>query len=119
MSLTDVTLLDLLTMLLLAGGGFFVFVGGIGAIRMPDLFTRMHAASLTDTMGSVLILVALMLQAGFSLITLKLLAILIFLVFTSPVSSYALANAATLAGLLPKGTGLDHKASVQSGEETP
>ena len=119
MSLAGFSLLDVMTALLLAGGGFFVFVGGIGAIRMPDLFTRMHAASLTDTLCSSLILVGLMLQAGFSLITLKLIAILVFLVFTSPVSGYALANAATLAGLLPKGTGLDSKASVDPEENTP
>jgi len=88
------TAIDWLSAIMLSLGGFFVFTGGVGPIRMPNLFTRMHASSLTDTLGSLLILGALMLQVGFSLITLKLGAILIFLVFTSPVSAYALANAA-------------------------
>ena len=93
--------LDWLCAAMGVGGGFFVLVGGIGALRMPDLFTRMHAASLTDTLGSLLILSALMLQYGLSLATLKLAAVTIFLLFTSPVASYALANAAVLSGHRP------------------
>ena len=96
------TALDWVTAVLLAGGGFFVLVGGIGAVRLPDLYTRMHATSLTDTLGSILILVALMLQGGFSLVTLKLCAVAAFLLFTSPVASYALGNAAWLSGHAPK-----------------
>lgn len=96
------TVVDWLSFALLLGGGFFVFVGGLGAIRMPDLYTRMHASSLTDTLGSLLIISALVLQAGFSLITLKLFAILVFLLLTSPVSAYALANAALLSGHKPQ-----------------
>lgn len=93
--------LDWISAVLATGGGFFVLVGGIGALRMPDLYTRMHASSLTDTLGSMLILGALMLQGGASLATLKLAAIAIFLLFTSPVSSYALGNAALLSGHQP------------------
>lgn len=95
------TALQWVTAVLAAGGGFFVLVGGIGALRMPDLYTRMHASSLTDTLGSLLILSSLMLQYGLSLATLKLCAIAIFLLFTSPVSSYALGNAALLSGHQP------------------
>lgn len=93
--------LDTFTLVLLLVGGFFVIVGGIGALRMPDLYTRMHATSLTDTMGSLCILTGLMLQAPLGLITLKLAAIGLFLIFTSPVSAYALANAALLSGHEP------------------
>lgn len=104
------TALEWVTTILAAAGGFFVLVGGIGALRMPDLYTRMHASSLTDTLGSLLILSSLMLQYGLSLATLKLCAIAIFLLFTSPVASYALGNAALLSGHKPllsgaKGTG--------------
>lgn len=95
------TALDVLVATMLAGGGFFVFVGGVGAIRMPDLYTRLHATSLTDTLGSILILTALMLHAGLSLVTLKLGAVLLFLLLTSPTAAYALANAALLAGHRP------------------
>ncbi len=85
---------DYLSGALLILGSFFVVTGGIGVLRMPDVFTRMHAAGLTDTMGSFFILTGLMLQAGFSGVTLRLFLVLAFLWFTSPVSTHALAKAA-------------------------
>jgi multicomponent Na+:H+ antiporter subunit G len=95
------TLIDILSWVLLTLGGISVLIGGIGALRMPDLYTRMHAASVTDSMGATLVLVGIMLQAGWSLATIKLIAILLFLLFTSPTSSNALASAALLAGTRP------------------
>jgi multicomponent Na+:H+ antiporter subunit G len=95
------TLIDILSWVLLTLGGISVLIGGIGALRMPDLYTRMHAASVTDSMGAMLVLVGIMLQAGWSLATIKLIAILLFLLFTSPTSSNALASAALLAGTRP------------------
>ena len=94
-------LLDTLSWVLLTLGGLSVLVGGIGALRMPDLYTRMHAASVTDSLGAILVLVGIMLQAGWSLATIKLIAILMFLLLTSPTSSNALASAALLAGTRP------------------
>jgi len=94
-------LLDIVSWVLLAAGGAFVLVGGIGALRMPNLYTRMHAASVTDTMGAVLVIAGVMVQAGLTLATIKLAAILLFLLITSPTSSYALASAAMLAGIKP------------------
>ena len=87
---------------MLTAGGLFVFIGGLGALRMPNLYTRMHAASLTDTMAAVLILGGIMLQAGATLATIKLAAILLFLLLTSPTASNALASAAILSGLKPE-----------------
>ena len=95
------TLLDILSWVLLTLGGLSVLIGGIGALRMPDLYTRMHAASITDSMGTILVLLGIMLQAGWSLATIKLIAILLFLLLTSPTSSNALASAALLAGTRP------------------
>ena len=92
---------DIISWILLSAGGFFVLVGGIGALRMPNLYTRMHAASVTDTMGAVLVLGGIMVQAGLSLATIKLAAILLFLLITSPTASYALAHSALLAGIKP------------------
>jgi len=89
--------IDVLSWVLLAAGSAFVFIGGLGALRLPNFYTRMHAASLTDGMGTILILVGIMLQAGWSLAAFKLLAILIFLLLTGPTASYALANAALLS----------------------
>ena len=82
-------------------GGIFVFIGGVGALRMPNLYTRIHAASLTDTMGAILIIAGIILQAGASLVAIKLAAILLFLLLTSPTATNALASAALLAGVRP------------------
>ena len=93
--------LDILSWILLVLGGLAVLIGGIGALRMPDLYTRMHAASVTDSLGAILVILGLMLQAGLSLAAFKLAAILLFLLLTSPTSSNALASAALLAGKRP------------------
>ncbi len=95
------TILDVISWILLTAGGVFVLIGGIGALRMPNLYTRMHAASVTDTMGAVLVMTGVMVQAGLTLATIKLAAILLFLLITSPTASYALASAALLAGIKP------------------
>lgn len=89
--------LNLASWALLLSGGFFVVVGGIGALRMPDLYTRMHAASVTDSMAPLLIISGLILQAGLSLNSVKLVAILVFLLLTGPTASNALASAALLS----------------------
>jgi len=93
--------IDILSWIMLTAGGLFVFIGGLGALRMPNLYTRMHAASLTDTMAAVLVLGGIMLQAGATLASIKLAAILLFLLITSPTASNALASAAILSGLQP------------------
>jgi len=92
---------DVLSWVLLLAGSFFAVVGALGVIRMPDLFTRLHAAGVTDTMGVGLILSGLMLQGGVSLVTAKLFLILGFLWFSSPVSTYALARATLASGQEP------------------
>jgi multicomponent Na+:H+ antiporter subunit G len=94
--------LDFASWVLLLTGGAFVFIGGIGALRMPDFYTRMHAASLTDTLGTILVLLGIILQAGVSLAAVKLAAIMVFLLLTCPTAAYALANAARLARLAPE-----------------
>jgi multicomponent Na+:H+ antiporter subunit G len=94
-------IVEWISWLLLALGGFFVLVGGVGALRMPDLYTRMHAISVTETLGTILVLLGLMVMAGWSLASFKLFAIMLFLLFTAPVSSYALANTAMLGGTKP------------------
>ncbi len=94
-------IVDIVSWIALTLGGVFVLIGGIGALRMPDLYTRMHAASVTESLGAILVVAGLSLQAGFTLATIKLIAILLFLLMTSPTSSYALASAALLAGTRP------------------
>ncbi|MEQ8859756.1 MAG: monovalent cation/H(+) antiporter subunit G [Pseudomonadales bacterium] len=94
--------LDLISFAMLTLGGFCVFVGGVGVLRMPDLYTRMHAASVTDTAGMGLVIAGLLLQAGWSLALVKLLTVFVFLYVTSPTAAYALANAALLSGHEPE-----------------
>jgi multicomponent Na+:H+ antiporter subunit G len=95
------TALDLVSWLCLATGGVFSVIGGVGLLRMPSFFTRMHAASLIDTLGAGLILAGLMLQAGFTLITLKLAVVGLLLLFASPTATHALAKAAIARGVDP------------------
>ena len=86
-------------------GGIISLVGGIGLLRMPSFFTRMHAASLIDTLGAGLILAGLMVQAGFTLVSLKLAVIGLLLLFASPTATHALAKAALARGVDPLETG--------------
>lgn len=93
--------IEIISWALIVSGGVFCLIGGIGLIRLPDMFARMHGASLVDTMGIGLILVGLMFQAGFTLVTGKLFLILAFVFFTSPTTTHALARAAINGGLVP------------------
>ena len=86
---------------LLIAGCFFCFAGGVGVIRFPDFFTRMHAAGVSDTIGAGLIIVALMLLSMDLNDVIKLGLILAFILITSPTSSHALAKAAVHAGVMP------------------
>ncbi len=96
-------LIDLLSWALLLLGGFCAIVGGIGMLRLPDFFTRLHAAGVTDTAGAGLILTGLMLQAGLTQVTIKLVLILLLLLICSPTASHALAKAALSDGVKPLG----------------
>jgi multicomponent Na+:H+ antiporter subunit G len=95
-------ILDALSWIFLVCGGLLGVIGGIGIHRFPDFFTRLHAAGTTDTLCAALILLGLGLQAGFTLVSFKLLLVFAFLLFTSPTASHALANAAVHGGLRPQ-----------------
>ena len=92
----------LLSAVFLAAGAFFCLVGGIGLLRMPDFYTRMHAASVTETLGAGFMLIGLMLQAGLTLVAVKLLMIGLLILFASPTATHALAKAALGSGLKPR-----------------
>ena len=94
-------LINLLSWLLLLGGSFFVLVGSLGLIRMPDFYTRNHAASITDTLGAGLLILGLVLQSADLFNTLKLLLIIVFVLISSPTATHALAKAALHSGLPP------------------
>ena len=94
-------LLDLLSWACLMAGVALAIIAGIGLIRLPDLFARMHAAGIGDTLAALLILLGLMLQSGWTLNLAKLALIFFFIFFTSPTSTHALAKAALHGGVQP------------------
>ncbi|MEA3466250.1 MAG: monovalent cation/H(+) antiporter subunit G [Thermodesulfobacteriota bacterium] len=93
--------LDIITVLCLVLGCFLGITGGIGIYRLPDFFTRLHASSVTDSACAFLILFALMLQSGFTLVTVKLCFVLFFLILSSTTATHALAKAAIQRGFQP------------------
>ncbi len=92
---------DALSWACLVAGGVFCVIGAIGLLRMPDFYTRMHAASVTDTLGAGFILLGLMLQSGLTLVAAKLLMVGLLIFFASPTATHALARAAMARGLQP------------------
>jgi multicomponent Na+:H+ antiporter subunit G len=95
--------LDAASWILILAGGAFCIVGAVGMLRMPDFYTRVHAASLTDIVGALAILLGLALQAGAALTAVKLAVIALLLFFTSPAATHALVKAARARGVAPLG----------------
>ena len=83
-------------------GSFFVVCGALGILRMPDIYTRLHSASVIDTTGAGFLILGMILQAGWSLVTIKLLFVLAIFFFTLPVAAHALARAALHEGIEPE-----------------
>jgi multicomponent Na+:H+ antiporter subunit G len=96
-------LLDAASWVLIVAGGLFSVIGAVGMLRMPDFYTRVHAASVTDVVGSFAILLGLVLQAGFTLTALKLAVVALLIFFTSPAATHALVKAALGRGVAPLG----------------
>lgn len=96
------TLVNIVSWIFIVSGSFFAIIGAVGSLRFPDFWSRLHAASITDSAGVILLLIGMMLQAGPGLIAVKLLIILVFLFITGPTSTHAVANAALVSGLKPK-----------------
>ena len=86
--------------LILAGSGFCV-VGALGLVRLKGFYVRTHAASVIDSAGAGLLLAGLILQGGWTLVTVKLVIIGVLIFFTSPTATHALANAALARGMAP------------------
>ncbi len=93
--------IDILSWAMVLAGSFFVIIGAIGILRFPDFWSRLHAASVTESAGMILLLIGMALQAGWTLIAFKLGAIGIFILITGPTSTHAVANAALVSGLRP------------------
>lgn len=92
---------DALLWFFVASGSVFLIIGGIGILRFPDFYSRIHPAGITDTMGAWLLIIGLMFASDSWLVTIKLVMLLLFLATTSPLASHALAKAAYMRGLKP------------------
>jgi multicomponent Na+:H+ antiporter subunit G len=91
--------LDIASWALLVAGGAFCVIGALGLVRLRGFFPRTHASSVIDSGGAGLILAGLLLQAGWTLVAVKLVAIGVLIFFASPTATHALANAALARGL--------------------
>ena len=94
-------LIDILSWAMILAGSFFVIIGAVGILRFPDFWSRLHAASVTESAGMILLLIGMALQTGWTLIAFKLGVIGIFMLITGPTSTHAVANAALVSGLRP------------------
>ncbi|MGQ0544737.1 MAG: monovalent cation/H(+) antiporter subunit G [Betaproteobacteria bacterium] len=95
--------LDIASWILILAGGAFSILGAVGMLRMPDFYTRVHAASVTDIVGALAILLGLALQAEQALVAVKLGVIALLIFFTSPAATHALVRAARLRGVAQLG----------------
>ena len=93
--------MEILSIIFILGGLFFLIVAAIGIIRLPDVFTRSHAVSLTDSLGAFLLLIGIAIHEGLGMNLLKILAVLSLLYLQNPVIAHATLRAAIRAGLKP------------------
>ncbi len=93
---------DIASWILIVTGSASLVISTFGLVRLPDFYTRIHAAGVTDTIGAELVVFGLVIQAGLTLVSVKLLLIGLFLFFTSPTATHAVTNAAFTAGLKPR-----------------
>lgn len=95
------TIADLVILALAAGGVFFGVVAAVGLLRLPDLYTRAHSASKSDTLGAVLSLAAVALAFGTRLAALKIVLLILFMFITNPTAVHAITRAAADQGIEP------------------
>jgi multicomponent Na+:H+ antiporter subunit G len=94
-------IVDILSGLCIGAGVIALLVGSLGLIRLPDLYSRTHAVGMMDTAGVGFIILGLIIHEGFTLVSVKLALVGIFLFFTSPIATHAVAQVAHRSGLKP------------------
>ena len=93
--------MNIFSVVFIIAGLFFLIVAAIGVVRLPDVFSRSHAVSLTDSLGAFLMLFGIALHEGIGINALKILVVLVLLYILNPVISHATIRAALRAGLKP------------------
>ena len=94
-------LMQVLADVCLVAGGVLCITGGIGLLRMPDFFARVHAVGVTETLATPLLLIGLMLQMEWSLDLVKVLIIIALILATNPTATHSMAKAALHGGERP------------------
>lgn len=94
-------ILNTIALIIIICGLFFMVVGAIGLLRLPDFYTRAHASGKCDTLGEGLMLLGFILYEGATLVSLKLLLLIIFIFISSPTAVHALVNVAYARGVRP------------------
>jgi len=105
------SLMPILASIFIGLGVISILIGALGLIRLPDVYARIHAAGIIDTAGVAFFILGMICLSGWSLVTVKLILIGIFLFFTSPISGHAIARVAHLSGITPEGRDLTGKKS--------
>lgn len=90
--------------MLFAGGLFFLLVGTVGLLRLPDAYCRLHATTKCDTMGAGLVLLSLAIRSPWPTAA-KLGLIIVFILITNPTAAHVIARAAYMTGHRPRGSG--------------
>ena len=110
--------IELISWFCFLAGSALCVTGGVGLLRFPDFFSRLHASSVTDTLATPLIITGVMLQVDLSLDTAKLLLIILFVWASNPTATHALTKATLHGGQRPLEFGDDQDTSGE-GSSTP
>ena len=101
--------------------GFFIvcgvvalLIGSLGLLRLPDVYCRIHAVGMIDTAGASFIILGMIIHEGFTLVSVKLVLIGVFLFFTSPIATHAVAQVAHKSGVVPVGRNLARIAGTKN-----
>ena len=100
--------------LLIACGVVALLIGSLGLLRLPDVYCRIHAVGMIDTAGAGFIILGMVIHEGFTLVTVKLVLIGVFMFFTSPIATHAVAQVAYKSGVVPIGRNLARAAVTKN-----
>jgi multicomponent Na+:H+ antiporter subunit G len=99
-------LITILSGFFIALGVVALLIGSLGLLRLPDVYCRIHAVGMIDTAGASFIILGMIIHEGFTLVTVKLVLIGVFMFFTSPIATHAVAQVAYKSGVVPVGRNL-------------
>lgn len=107
-------LITILSGFFIALGVVALLIGSLGLLRLPDVYCRIHAVGMIDTAGASFIILGMIIHEGFTLVTVKLVLIGVFMFFTSPIATHAVAQVAYKSGVVPVGRNLARNAGAKN-----